>query len=150
MNIVINQPFVIERIFNVPVEKLWDAITKNEQMSKWYFQLADFKPVVGFEFRFTGKADENTEYLHICKITEVIDKKKLTYSWRYDGLPGISFVSFELFPQGDKTRLKLTHIGIERFASAGTHFEKQSFEKGWNYILDKSLKPFLEEVKLNS
>ncbi len=146
-----NQPFVIERVFDVPVEKVWDAITINEQMKKWYFQLADFKPVVGFEFQFTGKADENTEYLHLCKITEVVIGKKLTYSWRYNGLPGISFVSFELFAEGKKTRLKLTHTGIESFASGGPNFEKQSFEKGWTYILDKSLKGFLEgETKIKA
>jgi uncharacterized protein YndB with AHSA1/START domain len=140
-----NKPYVIEHVFDAPVEKVWDAITKNEQMKKWYFQLEDFKPVVGFEFQFTGKADENTEYLHLCKVTEVISRKKLAYSWRYDGLPGISFVSFELFAEGKKTRLKLTHTGIESFASGGLHFEKQSFEKGWTYILDKSLNGFLEE-----
>jgi uncharacterized protein YndB with AHSA1/START domain len=138
-----NQPIVIECAFNVSADKVWDAITKNEQMKNWYFQLADFKPVVGYEFQFTGKADENTEYLHLCKVTEAIVRKKLTYSWRYDGLPGISFVSFELFAEGKKTRLKLTHTGLESFASGGPHFEKQSFENGWTYILGKSLTNFL-------
>jgi uncharacterized protein YndB with AHSA1/START domain len=145
-----SHPFVIEREFDTTVEKVWDAITKNEQMKKWYFQLEDFKPVVGFEFQFTGKADENTEILHLCKVTEVEDEKKLTYSWRYDGLPGISFVSFELFAEGKKTRLKLTHTGIESFAFGGPHFEKQSFEKGWTYILDKSLGNFLKKENLRA
>jgi len=43
-----NQPFIIERLFDVSVSKVWDALTKNEQMKKWYFQLPDFKVVVGF------------------------------------------------------------------------------------------------------
>jgi uncharacterized protein YndB with AHSA1/START domain len=138
-----NLPFVIERVFDAPVEKVWDAITKNEEMKEWYFQLADFKPVIGFEFQFTGKADENTEYLHLCKVTEVVDKKKLTYSWRYDGMPGISFVSFELFAEIKKTRLKLTHAGIESFSSGGPHFASQNFAEGWTFILDKSLNGYL-------
>ncbi|HEV7424022.1 MAG TPA: SRPBCC domain-containing protein, partial [Candidatus Paceibacterota bacterium] len=49
-----NQPFIIEQVYDVPVSKVWDAITDNEQMKKWYFQMKDFKPVVGFEFSFSG------------------------------------------------------------------------------------------------
>jgi hypothetical protein len=54
------EPFVIERTFNTPVEKVWNAIT-------------------------------------------------------YDGYSGISFITFELFPIEGKTRLKLTHAGLENF-----------------------------------
>ena len=52
--------------------------------------------------------------LHLSRLFfDVVDGKKLTYSWRYDGYPGNSFVTFELFGEGQKTRLKLTHEGIE-------------------------------------
>jgi uncharacterized protein YndB with AHSA1/START domain len=108
-------------------------------MKEWYFQIAEFKPVVGFEFQFIGKTDENKEYLHLCKVTEVVPGKKLAYSWRYDGLPGNSIVTFELFAEGEKTRLKLTHTGIESFAIGGPDFVKENFVQGWTYILDKSL-----------
>jgi uncharacterized protein YndB with AHSA1/START domain len=138
------QPFMIERVFDVPITTLWDALTKNEQMKKWYFNMADFKPVIGFEFQFTGTTEENTEYLHLCRVTEVIPAKKLAYSWRYDGYPGISIVTFELTVEGGKTRLKLTHAGLESFASAGRDFAKENFAMGWTSILDKSLKGFVE------
>ena len=140
-----NQTFVIERVFDVPVTKVWDALTKNEQMKKWYFQMRDFKPVVGFEFQFTAKTEEGKEYIHLCKVTEVITGKKLAYSWRYDGHPGYSVVSFELFEEGKKTKLKLTHTGLESLAPAGPDFARENFENGWASILDKSLKEFLEE-----
>ncbi len=141
-----NQPIVIERVFDAPVTKVWDALTVNEQMKKWYFDIADFKPVVGFEFQFTGTTEENTSYLHLCKVTEVVTCKKLAYSWRYDGYPGNSIVTFELSEDGKKTGLKLTHAGLESFTSAGHDFEKKNFEQGWTSILDKSLKGYVEEV----
>jgi uncharacterized protein YndB with AHSA1/START domain len=75
-----NQPFIIERLFDVPVSKVWDALTKNGQMKKWYFQLPDFKAVVGFEFTFTGGADDHKPYRHLCRIVEVIPGRKLSYS----------------------------------------------------------------------
>ena len=99
-----NEPIVIERTFNAPAEKVWQAISDNSQMKQWYFELEDFKPEVGFEFQFEGGDDKNT-YVHLCKVTEVVPGKKLTYSWRYEGYEGNSFVTFELFPEGDKTRL---------------------------------------------
>lgn len=139
-----NHPLVIERLFDAPVSKVWDALTLNEQMKKWYFQIQEFKPEVGFEFRFLGKTEEGTEYLHLCKITEVLPLKKLVYSWRYDGFQGISYVSFELFEEEKKTRLRLTHSGIESFASGGRDFSKENFTGGWAYILDKSLKDYLK------
>ena len=49
-----NEPFVIERTYNAPVEKVWKAITDNDLMKQWYFKIAAFKPEVGFEFSFDG------------------------------------------------------------------------------------------------
>ena len=70
---------------------------------------------VGFEFNFTGGPSEGKQYLHLCKVTEVIPEKKLTYSWRYGGYEGNSFVTFELFAEGNKTELKLTHTSLDTF-----------------------------------
>src|ERR1700709_1984040 len=102
------EPFVIERTFNAPINKVWQAITDKNKMKEWYFDLAEFEPKVGFEFQFTGGTDEN-KYLHLCKVTEVIPEKKLTHSWKYDGYAGESFVTWELFDEGGKTKVKLTH-----------------------------------------
>jgi len=137
-------PFVIERTYNAPVDKVWQAITDKDKMKQWYFDLKEFKPEVGFEFQFSGGSKEKS-YLHLCKITEVITGRKLTHTWQYDGYPGKSFVTFELFPEGDKTRLKLTHAGLETFP-AEQDFSRESFTKGWTYIIGKSLPEYLEKA----
>lgn len=139
------QPFVIERTYDAPVEKVWQALTDKDQMKQWYFDLKEFKPEVGFEFEFEGGTEEKS-YTHLCKITEVIVGKKLTYSWRYKDYEGNSFVSFELFPEGDKTRLKLTHEGLETFP-AHPDFRKESFAAGWTDIIGRSLPEFLQKLK---
>ena len=137
------EPFVIERTYNAPVDKVWQAITDKDKMKLWYFDLAAFKPEVGFEFTFTGGTEEN-KYLHLCKITEAVPGKKLTYSWKYDGYVGESFVTFELSGEGDKTNLKLTHAGLETFPP-NPDFAKHNFEEGWTYIIGKSLPEYLEK-----
>ena len=138
--------FEIERTFNAPVSKVWKAITDKEQMKQWYFDIDNFKPVLGFEFQFSGQGKEGTDYLHLCKITDVVVEKKITYSWRYDGLKGNSLVTFELFEEGDKTRLKLTHDGLETFFMNGPDFAKESFIQGWTELIGNLLPKFLEKT----
>lgn len=139
-----HEPFIIERTFHAPVEKVWKAITDKDQMKQWYFDLAEFKPEVGFEFQFEG-GDEDKCYVHLCKVTEVVVGKKLTYSWRYKGYEGNSFVTFELFDEGDTTRLKLTHEGLETFPINNPSFAKANFVAGWTQLIGTSLKAFVEK-----
>lgn len=139
-----SQPFVIERTYNAPAEKVWKAITDRDAMKQWYFDIAEFRPEVGFEFTFTG-GDGNKSYLHLCKVTEVREGSKIVYSWRYDGYEGDSVVSWELFEENGKTRVKLTHSGLETFpAEKNPDLAVKNFEMGWNEILGKSLKEYLE------
>jgi uncharacterized protein YndB with AHSA1/START domain len=139
-----NIPVVVERTFNVSTAKLWKAITDKNEMKKWYFDLAEFRPEVGFEFSFEGGPDGKS-YLHLCKITEAVPEKKISYTWRYDGYEGCSKVNFELFEEGKYTRLKLSHEGLETFPSNNPDLAKKNFEAGWTEIIGTSLKEYLEK-----
>jgi len=143
-----SEPFVIERIYNAPVARVWKAITDNDEMKKWYFNIAAFKPEVGFEFSFDGVDKEGKKKVHLCKVIEVVKEIKLTYSWRYEGFEGNSFVTFELSAEGEKTKLRLTHSGLETFpATASDAFAKANFAEGWTYITGTSLQQFVEQLK---
>jgi uncharacterized protein YndB with AHSA1/START domain len=141
----LTEAVVIERTFNAAVARVWEALTDADEMRVWYFDLKEFKPEVGFEFEFTVE-HEGTKYHHLCKITEVIPQKKIAYTWRYAGEEGDSLVTFELFADGDKTRLKLTHEGLETFPKLPT-YARTNFEKGWTEIIGSSLKQYVEENK---
>jgi hypothetical protein len=52
-------------------------------------------------------------------------------------------VTFELFADGDKTRLKLRHEGLETFPKTPS-FARKSFMEGWTQIIGSSLREFLE------
>lgn len=136
-------PFVIERTFDAPINKVWQALTDREKMAKWYFTLDSFEAVVGFEFSFSGGSEQQT-YLHLCQVTAVEFEKKLSYTWRYDGFPGNSEVTFELFADGDKTHLKLTHEGLHTFAGNGPDFVRACFAEGWTEIVGNLLKRYVE------
>ncbi len=137
--------FVIERVFNAPVDRLWQALTNKEELKHWSFDIEDFEPEEGYEFTFYGE-NEGKRFVHYCRVTEIINERKLSYSWRYENVNGISYVTWELFPEGKKTRLRLTHEGLEKFAHAGAAFARHNFVSGWGYYFDKALPVWLERA----
>jgi uncharacterized protein YndB with AHSA1/START domain len=134
-------PVIVERAFDAPVEMVWRAITDNDQMKQWYFEMENFRPEVGCEFRFVVEHKGFT-YDHRCKIREVIPRSKLAYSWRFEGYEGDSLVTFELFPEGSKTRLRVTHRGLDTFAGIPA-FAKNNFRQGWTSLIGTELPNFL-------
>jgi uncharacterized protein YndB with AHSA1/START domain len=136
-------PIVVERTYAALVETVWTALTDKDQMKHWYFDLKEFRPEAGFEFQFTGGPPER-QYLHLCKILEVVKFKKLQHSWRYDGFAGNSIVTFELFAEGKNTRVRLTHEALESFPADNPDFDKKNFVGGWTEIIGRSLKEYVE------
>ncbi|KAF2519322.1 SRPBCC domain-containing protein [Flavobacterium salilacus subsp. salilacus] len=136
-------PLVVTRTYNAPVHRVWQALTDVEKMRQWYFNLEAFKPEVGFKFNFLVVDADCNNFLHVCEVTEVIPENKLTYSWKYDGYDGISYVTFELFAEDDITKLVLTHTGLDTFPPT-EELKREKFEKGWNQILGTSLKEYVE------
>ncbi len=140
-----NNPIVKEVLIDAPASKVWTAITDRDQMKQWYFDIAEFRPEVGFKFGFTA-GDGNKMYRHLCRITEVVPGKKLSYTWGYEDEPGIeTHVTFELFEEDGKTRVRLTHEGLEQFPASRPEYARKNFEAGWDSIIGTSLKKFAEQ-----
>jgi uncharacterized protein YndB with AHSA1/START domain len=134
---------VIIRVFDADISLVWRAITEKELMKEWYFDLEKFEPIVGFRFEFKGGHEDGIQYNHLCEITEVEFEKKLTYSWKYEGYEGLSFVNFELSSENNKTRLDFTHSGLLSFPSSNPDFAVHNFEQGWTHFIDHALPQFL-------
>ncbi len=133
----------IERILNAPVSRVWEALTNVEEIRRWYFDLEEFRPEVGFEFDFVVEHEGNT-YHHLCRVTEVVPGKKIAYTWRYKGQPGDSLVVFELSDDNGKTRLRLTHEGLESFPDTPAYARK-NFEAGWTALIGTELTNYVED-----
>lgn len=139
------KPLIVERTYNATIEKVWKAITDKDQMKEWYFDLQEFRPEKGFKFSFTG-GDDTVQYLHECEVILADPPNKLSYSWTYpEHNKGYSVVTFELFKEGEKkTRLRLSHEGLDSFPKDDPNFAITSFTEGWNAILGDSLKNYVE------
>lgn len=136
------KPIVVERLLDAEVATVWKAITDRDEMAKWYFDLEAFEPKIGFEFEFKA-GEPGKEYLHICKVTEVVAPRKLSYSWKFGGDEGLSLVSFALFSQKEQTQIILTHSGVENFNQADPALHRINFVKGWEEIIGINLPTYL-------
>jgi len=137
------KPIIIEQKISAPIDRVWKAITDNKEMEHWYFEIDEFKPEVGYIFTFYAGGEEE-KYLHVCKILEIVPKVTLSYSWRYEDFDGYSVVTFELFNEGNKTRVKLIHEGTESFPQDRPDFSRASFTQGWKEIIGIYLKEYVE------
>ena len=136
-------PILVEQTFNTSTENVWKAITTVTQMRQWYFNtIKSFEPRVGFETHFIVAVNERV-FLHDWKVTEVIPMKKISYEWRFEGYHGCALSNFELFDFGTQTRMKLRYSVLENFQSHIAEFERKSAEEGWRFLIQKSLKKYL-------
>lgn len=127
---------VIERTYDAPSERVWDALTNVNKLNQWFFKLEDFKAELGFAFSFSGN-DNGVKVVHECVITEIVPGRKLSYSFIYQGYPQKSNVTFALFPEGGKTRLVLTHSELEEFSKGSPQYAREKFMGGWTYLVNK-------------
>lgn len=148
LQIIKREPIIIERTFDAPIQSVWEAITNADALRQWFFDVSIFEARVGFEFGFQGKGKDGEDFLHQCVVTEVKEPNKLSYSWRYEGVPGISHVFYELRPEGNKTKIRLTHTGLETFP-ADNAFAKSNFMEGWTTLIGALLRDYVE-IKLKS
>src|SRR5688572_8767917 len=114
MSKTVNGTLVIEKTYPAEAKKVWKSLTDPAEMRQWYFDLPGFKPEPGYKFEFVGGTDE-INYKHFCEVKEAVPGKLLSYTWRYEGIVGDSQVRFEIFPEGNSTRVRMTHEGIDSF-----------------------------------
>jgi uncharacterized protein YndB with AHSA1/START domain len=142
-------PVILERTFKAPIDTVWRAITDVAQMRQWFIkEMGSFEPEVGFETRATVQCEGKPSKVLILTVTEVTVGKRIAYSWQLDGKPGKSHVTIELFSDGGKTRLKLTHTGLESHQPEKyPDLSRTNYLRGWVSLIGESLKDFLEKSK---
>jgi len=140
-----NTPITVQYKINIPVEKVWNALTDKNEMKSWYFDIPDFTLEEGKEFNFYEPGEEK-KYHHQCRILEIIPNKKLKHTWSYPELSdAVTTVTWELEKEDIGTLVTLTHDDLEGFNGLDENFSLKNFTEGWNGIIGKNLKEYLEK-----
>ena len=136
-------PIVVSHTFTNPVHEVWDALTQHNQMTQWFFDnIPDFKAKEGFKTQFNVEAPSR-DFMHLWEVTQVIPLQLLVCNWKYEGLPGSSYVSYELTQNSEGTTLTVSTKVVEDFDDAIPEFKPESCQAGWNYFIKERLVAFL-------
>jgi uncharacterized protein YndB with AHSA1/START domain len=125
----------LERTLDAPADKVWRYLTEAELRREWFMGGTD--AAADGEFELLVDHDNLSEEEVACpesyaeykgaKWNEKVirfDPPRLLETTFQGGKNGA--VTYELFPDGDRTRLVLTHSGIQSGTGA------QDFGSGWN------------------
>lgn len=138
----------IERTYPISADKLWQALTNQESMKDWFFEIPNFTTEVGGEFEFY-KSNNDKNLMHHCQVVESKAPEIFKFTWRHPKQSqGTSVITWRLIPRRGATTLHLTHEGLENFKDAGENYTHAKFESGWERILGESLNKFLEKSSL--
>jgi uncharacterized protein YndB with AHSA1/START domain len=125
----------LERLLDAPAEKVWRYLTEADLRAQWFMGGTDARPDSEFDLLIDhdNLSDDDVPYpenyaeskgrIWSEKVLR-FDPPRLLETTFQGGKNGT--VTYELKPEGDRTRLVVTHSGIE----SPTGF--QDFGSGWN------------------
>lgn len=117
----------LDHVYSHPPAAVWKALTTPELHAKWW-AAGDVRPVVGHQFSL----DMGNWGQQRCEVLEVVSEQLLRYKFAAGMLDTI--ITWELKPEGQGTRLTLTHEGF----NLDTPMGRKAFEgmaPGWPRVL---------------
>jgi uncharacterized protein YndB with AHSA1/START domain len=135
----VSHPRRIEReaVYPHSPERVWRALVDPAELAAWLMP-TDFAAEVGHEFSLeTG--DDHIGTIR-GEVLEIDEPKLLRCRW--SGVFGDTEVTFELFPDGDGTRLRVVHDGW----TDPLPTEHAGFDDGWKQKLEQDLPRVLGSV----
>lgn len=130
---------VKQATFNQSIDTVWNAISKGDEISKWFLS-ADFKAEKGYQYTF--KSPKNDCEPIVGEVKEA-SPYTLAYTWIVQGTEVETLVRWTLTPTNSGTHLLLEHSGIENYADATALEMFESFNGGWDNCLN-GLENFLK------
>lgn len=147
---------VIERVFEAPVDLVWQMWTNPEHFKNWYGPTGFTVPVAEMDVRVGGKQlvcmaspDGSMKMWTTGEYTEVVPNERLVYTdspadengnvvspsamGMPDGYPTTTEVTVQLEDLGGRTKMVMTHAGVPADSGAGGGWE-QAFAKMASYI----------------
>lgn len=132
-----------EKVFNHPIDKVWDAISKAEEISTWFIQ-ADFKAKKGYQYTFSSDSNEKG-CTTISGIVKEANPYVLVYTWIVANTEVETLVTWKLESVPEGTKLHLKHSGISNYAGDTAIEMFESFNGGWEGCINQ-LTDYLKKV----
>lgn len=132
-----------EQIFNHSIDKVWNAISKGEELTTWFIN-ADFKPETGYNYTFT--AGEEKGCTQITGVVKEANPYTLVYTWVVQNTEIETTVKWILEEMDGKTKLYLEHSGISNYPGDTAVTMFGHFGAGWDNCVSLLLKYLTKKV----
>ncbi len=128
----------IERTFQAPVERVFDAWTTKEVMRRWWqaevgweTSVAEVDLRVGGEVRVVMRDPaKDADYGGGGRYTEIDPPRRLAFTWLWDGDTRRTLIEIDFEESDGATTVRFTHSGLWDEEAVRSH------EYGWSNILD--------------
>jgi uncharacterized protein YndB with AHSA1/START domain len=128
----------IERTFDAPIEKVFDAWTSPEVIRRWWqaevgweTSEAEVDLRIGGDVRVVMRDPANDQdHGGGGRYTEIERPTRLAFTWIWDSDSRRTLIEIDFAKTGDGTKVTFTHSGLWNEESVRSH------EGGWGRILD--------------
>lgn len=137
---------VLDRVIDIPPEKVWAAWTQPEQVKVWFCPKPwsvshceiDLRP--GGLFKTIMVSPEGQQFLNVGCLLEVKENERLV--WTDALLPGYRpaekpFFTGVLILQRQGTGTRYIAIGLHKDEASRQQHEQMGFQEGWGKALDQ-------------
>lgn len=119
----------LEHRYPHPPAAVWRALTDPDLHARWW-AAGDVRPVVGHRFSL----DMGRWGRQACEVLRVEPERLLEYRFATGALDTI--ITWTLVPDGDGTRLVLTHAGFDTSSPMG-RAALEGMRPGWPQVLER-------------
>jgi len=137
------EPILKKVTINAPANKVWKTLTDPAKVEAWMLMETTFLPQKNKDFTFKAEPNENWDGIFKCSVKEIVENKKLVYTWDTGFINAETIVSFELKEIDKQTEVTLTHSGWEKLA-ANQQQTKDAHSEGWDIRFVQKLKELVE------
>ena len=135
---------ILRRVFNAPIERVFDAWTKAEVLARWFGPVGFTVTASAIDLRTSGeyiiaiRSPEGVAIRHFGAYVEVTPPERLVFTWRLENQAcggsknqcAETLVSIDFKSVGQSTEIQLTHEKLPSKAAYDGH------EFGWNSTFD--------------
>jgi uncharacterized protein YndB with AHSA1/START domain len=128
---------VISRTYPASVERVFKAWTDANQLGQWFAPTDDYTTTasvdlrVGHEYRIAIVHKGGNVHNVVGTYRVIEPPRKLVYTWRWDGASADTLVTVDFTPDGDATKVTITHDQFTNTEDRDKHAE------GWNGCLNR-------------
>jgi uncharacterized protein YndB with AHSA1/START domain len=137
---------VLERVIDVPVERVWEAWTTPEHVKEWFtprpwtVARCEIDLRVGGKFSTTMRSPDGEEFPNEGCYLEIVPNERLVFTDALQGgfrPSGNSFMTAIIMLKAEGTGTRYTAIAMHKDEESRRKHEEMGFVTGWGMALDQ-------------